>query len=216
MRGDRPRVIVEEFIEFDSEITLLTVATRDGVLFCAPVGHRQEAGDYRESWQPAGDPARGAAVGALPGAQGRRGARRLRHLRRRILHPRRPGDLLGAVAAPARHRHGDPDQPVPERVRASPARDPRAADPVDRACRPVRLGGDPRRPRKATASPMTASPKRSRSARPAIRSICAFSPSPRRSRTAAWAWRWRAATTPKMRSRAPRRQPAASAFVIRA
>jgi phosphoribosylglycinamide formyltransferase 2 len=53
MRGDRPRIIVEEFIEFDSEITLLTVATKDGVLFCAPVGHRQEAGDYRESWQPA-------------------------------------------------------------------------------------------------------------------------------------------------------------------
>ena len=56
MRGDRPRVIVEEFIEFDSEITLLTVATKDGVLFCPPVGHRQEAGDYRESWQPAGIP----------------------------------------------------------------------------------------------------------------------------------------------------------------
>ena len=53
MRGDRPRVIVEEFIQFDSEITLLTVATRDGVLFCPPIGHRQEAGDYRESWQPA-------------------------------------------------------------------------------------------------------------------------------------------------------------------
>jgi phosphoribosylglycinamide formyltransferase 2 len=46
-------VIVEEFITFDSEITLLTVATKDGVLFCAPVGHRQDAGDYRESWQPA-------------------------------------------------------------------------------------------------------------------------------------------------------------------
>ena len=53
MRGDRPRVIVEEFIAFDSEITLLTVATREGVKFCAPVGHRQEAGDYRTSWQPA-------------------------------------------------------------------------------------------------------------------------------------------------------------------
>jgi phosphoribosylglycinamide formyltransferase 2 len=53
MRGDRPRVIVEQFIAFDSEITLLTVATRDGVLFCAPIGHRQEKGDYRESWQPA-------------------------------------------------------------------------------------------------------------------------------------------------------------------
>lgn len=53
MRGDRPRVIVEEFIRFDSEITLLTVAAADGVHFCAPIGHRQEAGDYRESWQPA-------------------------------------------------------------------------------------------------------------------------------------------------------------------
>ena len=53
MRGDRPRVIVEELIQFDSEITLLTVATKDGVLFCAPIGHRQESGDYRESWQPA-------------------------------------------------------------------------------------------------------------------------------------------------------------------
>ena len=56
MRGDRPRVIVEEFVKFDSEITLLTVATELGVLFCAPIGHRQELGDYRESWQPAGIP----------------------------------------------------------------------------------------------------------------------------------------------------------------
>ena len=56
MRGDRPRVIVEECISFDSEITLLTVATANGVIFCPPVGHRQEAGDYRESWQPAAIP----------------------------------------------------------------------------------------------------------------------------------------------------------------
>jgi len=56
MRGDRPRVIVEEYISFDSEITLLTVATANGVIFCPPVGHRQEAGDYRESWQPAAIP----------------------------------------------------------------------------------------------------------------------------------------------------------------
>jgi phosphoribosylglycinamide formyltransferase 2 len=53
MRGDRPRVIVEEFIDFDYEITLLTVATKDGILFCPPIGHRQEGGDYRTSWQPA-------------------------------------------------------------------------------------------------------------------------------------------------------------------
>jgi phosphoribosylglycinamide formyltransferase 2 len=53
MRGDRARVIVEEFVAFDYEITLLTVRTAEGVLFCPPIGHRQEGGDYRESWQPA-------------------------------------------------------------------------------------------------------------------------------------------------------------------
>jgi len=53
MRGDRRRVIVEEFVDFDYEITLLTIRTRDGVLFCPPIGHRQERGDYQESWQPA-------------------------------------------------------------------------------------------------------------------------------------------------------------------
>ncbi|WP_085810376.1 formate-dependent phosphoribosylglycinamide formyltransferase [Sphingomonas sp. TZW2008] len=53
MRGDRRRIIVEQFIDFDYEITLLTVRTRDGVRFCPPIGHRQERGDYRESWQPA-------------------------------------------------------------------------------------------------------------------------------------------------------------------
>ena len=53
MRGDRRRVIVEEFIAFDYEITLLTVRHRDGIAFCDPIGHRQERGDYRESWQPA-------------------------------------------------------------------------------------------------------------------------------------------------------------------
>jgi len=53
MRGDRRRVIVEQFIAFDYEITLLTVRTRDGVRFCPPIGHRQERGDYQESWQPA-------------------------------------------------------------------------------------------------------------------------------------------------------------------
>lgn len=46
------RVIVEGFIDFDYEITLLTVRAADGVHFCAPIGHRQEDGDYRQSWQP--------------------------------------------------------------------------------------------------------------------------------------------------------------------
>jgi len=52
-RGDYKEVIVEEFIKFDSEITLLTVTQKNGpTLFCAPIGHRQERGDYQESWQP--------------------------------------------------------------------------------------------------------------------------------------------------------------------
>jgi phosphoribosylglycinamide formyltransferase 2 len=53
MRGDRQRVIAEAFVDFDYEITLLTVRAKDGVHFCPPIGHRQERGDYRESWQPA-------------------------------------------------------------------------------------------------------------------------------------------------------------------
>ena len=52
-RGDYKEVIIEEFIKFDSEITLLTVTQKDGnTLFCPPIGHRQERGDYMESWQP--------------------------------------------------------------------------------------------------------------------------------------------------------------------
>ncbi len=51
-RAGAGRVIVEGVVKFDFEITLLTVSAVDGVHFCAPVGHRQEDGDYRESWQP--------------------------------------------------------------------------------------------------------------------------------------------------------------------
>src|SRR5690606_37605225 len=51
-RAGQGRVIVEGFVEFDYEITLLTVRHRNGTDFCAPIGHRQEDGDYRESWQP--------------------------------------------------------------------------------------------------------------------------------------------------------------------
>lgn len=51
-RSGAGRVIVEGFVDFDYEITLLTVRAIDGVHFCAPIGHRQEDGDYRESWQP--------------------------------------------------------------------------------------------------------------------------------------------------------------------
>ena len=51
-RGAAGTVIVEGFVDFDYEITLLTVRHRDGTTFCAPIGHRQEGGDYQESWQP--------------------------------------------------------------------------------------------------------------------------------------------------------------------
>ena len=51
-RAGKGRVIVEGFVDFDYEITLLTVRHRGGITFCAPIGHRQEDGDYRESWQP--------------------------------------------------------------------------------------------------------------------------------------------------------------------
>ena len=61
-RGNQVRVIVEGAVDFDYEITLLTVRHRDGTGFCAPVGHRQEGGDYVESWQP--QPMTSAALNA--------------------------------------------------------------------------------------------------------------------------------------------------------
>lgn len=51
-RGKKSRMIVEEFIHFDSEVTLLTVRSASGTTFCAPIGHLQKDGDYIESWQP--------------------------------------------------------------------------------------------------------------------------------------------------------------------
>jgi len=51
-RAGKGRVIVESFIDFDFEITLLTIVHQGGVSFCLPIGHRQEDGDYQESWQP--------------------------------------------------------------------------------------------------------------------------------------------------------------------
>ena len=54
-RGDTQKIIVEEFIDFEIEITLMTVKQWDApTIFCPPIGHRQERGDYQESWQPAG------------------------------------------------------------------------------------------------------------------------------------------------------------------
>jgi phosphoribosylglycinamide formyltransferase 2 len=51
-RAGAGKVIIEGFVDFDYEITLLTVQHKDGVSFCEPIGHRQEDGDYQESWQP--------------------------------------------------------------------------------------------------------------------------------------------------------------------
>lgn len=51
-RSGEGKVIVEGFVDFDYEITLLTVRHKNGTSFCEPIGHRQEKGDYRESWQP--------------------------------------------------------------------------------------------------------------------------------------------------------------------
>ena len=54
-RGDTQKIIIEEFIDFEIEITLMTVKQWDAeTIFCPPIGHRQERGDYQESWQPAG------------------------------------------------------------------------------------------------------------------------------------------------------------------
>ena len=53
-RGDKQKIIVEEFIDFEIEITLMTVKQWNApTIFCPPIGHRQERGDYQESWQPA-------------------------------------------------------------------------------------------------------------------------------------------------------------------
>jgi phosphoribosylglycinamide formyltransferase 2 len=57
-RAGQGRVIVEAFIPFDYEITLLTISAVNGIHFCDPIGHRQEDGDYRESWQPQAMPAK--------------------------------------------------------------------------------------------------------------------------------------------------------------
>ncbi|WP_250627903.1 formate-dependent phosphoribosylglycinamide formyltransferase [Pinirhizobacter soli] len=74
-RAGKGRVIVEGFIDFDYEITLLTVRHAAGVAYCAPIGHRQEDGDYRESWQPQAMSATALAqaqrqAGAITGALG--------------------------------------------------------------------------------------------------------------------------------------------------
>ena len=130
MRG--ARVIVEGFIDFDYEITLLTVRApaASGTVethFCEPIGHVQVNGDYVESWQPQPMSAMALDARARHRRRGHGGARRPRHLRRRAVRQGRRGVVLRSEPAPARHRHGDDVHAGAERVRAARARDPRAA-----------------------------------------------------------------------------------------
>jgi hypothetical protein len=139
MRGDRTRVIVEAFVDFDYEITLLTIAHAGGVSFCPPIGHRQERGDYQESWQPAPmSPAWARRAGLGP-------------VRRGILRARGRGDFLRVESASARYRHGHPGQPEPVGIRPPRPRDHGAAATGGDSRAAGGVGGDPGRPRQRGA-----------------------------------------------------------------
>ena len=154
-RADTGVVIVEEGIDFDYEITLLTLRSWDAhasrvlTSFCAPIGHRQEGGDYVESWQPmAMSPcalraAHSMARHRCSRAQGNRALPG--HLRRGVFCARRRRVVLGAVSAPARHGHGDDGHAGSIRVRATRARDPRTSH-LDRATRAGSIGRHPSTP----------------------------------------------------------------------
>ena len=143
-RGDLAEIIVEAFIDFDYEITLLTLTQDSGnTLFCAPIGHRQERGDYQESWQPAVmEPTwlataqeMAAAVTKELGGSGIWGVEFF------IQNPRngQPGTVyFRSSPSPARHGHGDARR-NPELLRIRVARPRRA--------RPARDVNRPRPPR---------------------------------------------------------------------
>ena len=115
-RAGKTRVIVEGFVDFDYEITLLTVRTRQGTHFCAPIGHRQEGGDYVESWQPQkmSDQALHQAelvAGAITGALGGYGIFGVE------LFVKGDEVLFNEVSPrPTRHRNGHVDFPESQRV----------------------------------------------------------------------------------------------------
>ena len=121
-RGDIRELIIEEFIRFDSEITLLTVTQKNGpTLFCPPIGHVQKGGDYRESFQSPhiapehlAEAQRMAAERLRSGGGDAQGGRRHRSADRRravgrgvLPEPRKRGLLLRTLAAAPRYGHGD-------------------------------------------------------------------------------------------------------------
>ena len=211
MRGDRPRVIVEEFIAFDSEITLLTVATKDGVLFCEPIGHRQEAGDYRESWQPAGIP--------------REALHSARYQSRKVVEALGGHGIFGveffirgdqaifSELSPRPHDTGMVTliSQFPNEFELHLRAILGLPIPAIELARAVGLGGDPGGSGERATSPSTASPRRLAVGAPGARSTSASSPSPRRSRIGAWASPWRGANRRSRRSTRRSPQPVAIA-----
>ena len=85
-RAGKGKVIVEGFVDFDFEITLLTIRHRDGTSFCAPIGHRQEGGDYQESWQPQAMTATALSAAQEMAREGDLGAGRQGPVRRGIVY----------------------------------------------------------------------------------------------------------------------------------
>ena len=118
-RGDIKELIIEEFIKFDSEITLLTVTQKNGpTLFCPPIGHVQKGGDYRESFQPAHiDPAHLKEAQDMAEKVTRAPDRR-RFVGSGILpEPRERRLLLRTLSASARYGYGDTGRNTePERI----------------------------------------------------------------------------------------------------
>ena len=187
MRGDRKKVIVEEFIAFEYEITLLTIRSREGVSFCEPIGHRQERGDYQESWQPTPmtekllDDAKDMARKVVDdlGGYGIFG----------VEFFVTKDEVIFSELSPASARYGPGHAPVPEpvRVRSPRPRGPRPADPAGPTAWPDRLGRDPGRPggralhhRRPAGGAGPGCPR-------TAMSRCAFSASRRPASTGAWA-----------------------------
>lgn len=141
--GDVSRVIVEALAPLERELTVLTVSSSAGIVTCAPIGQRQESGDYRESWQPATEPdgeaerardiARTAVEGLVAKAQaaGETGWG-VFGVELFVAH-RRLDSVQRGLPPSARYRYGDDGLPASERVRAARPRDSRPAD-HPRAC----------------------------------------------------------------------------------